>query len=77
LRADLPDYRPSLVEQFFAAHGFAMRRVDTLWRFENRDVLGIEFSAEVAHRAFATTPGTSVEVAYRVHWRRKTLTSRR
>lgn len=54
-----------------------MRRVDTLWRFENRDVLGIEFSAEVAHRAFATTPGTSVEVAYRVHWRRKTLTSRR
>jgi SAM-dependent methyltransferase len=81
MRADLPDYRPSLVEQFFAAHGFAMRRVDTLWRFENRDmlrdVLGVEFSAEVAHRAFATTPGTSVEVAYRVHWRRKTLTSRR
>ncbi|MDQ2722742.1 MAG: class I SAM-dependent methyltransferase, partial [Actinomycetota bacterium] len=47
MRADLPEYRSSLVEQFFAAHGFATRRVDTLWRFENRDmlrdVLGIEF----------------------------------
>jgi len=79
MRTELPDYRPSAVEQFFAANGFAMRRVDTVWQFQNRQslraVLGIEFSAAVAARAFATTPGLAVDVAYRVHWRRKMLTS--
>jgi len=79
MRTELPDYRPSAVEQFFAANGFAMRRVDTVWQFQNRQslraVLGIEFSAAVAARAFAATPGLAVDVAYRVHWRRKMLTS--
>jgi len=79
MRAELPAYRPSAVEQFFAANGFAMRRVDTVWQFTDRTslraVLGIEFSATIAARAFAATQGLAVDVAYRVHWRRKVLTS--
>lgn len=78
MRAELPRHRPWAVEQFFDAQGFAMRRVDTIWRFADRAslraVLGIEFSAAVAERAFAETSGTCIDVAYRVHWRRKALT---
>lgn len=79
MRADLPGYGPPAVEQFFREQGFAMRRVDTVWRFDDRAsvraTLGIEFSERVAARAFAETPGLTVDVAYRVHWRRKLLTA--
>ncbi len=75
MRSDLPGYRPAAVEQFFPAHGFTGRRVDTVWQFENRDdlraVLGIEFSPAMAARALATTRGLRLDVAYRVRWRRK------
>jgi SAM-dependent methyltransferase len=73
--ADLPYYQPAEVERFFHRQGFDLRRVDTEWRFEDREsleaVLGIEFSAPVARRAIAATPGLSVPVTYRLHTRRR------
>ncbi|MBB5955557.1 SAM-dependent methyltransferase [Saccharothrix tamanrassetensis] len=75
LCADEPRYNPVDVEEFFTAQGFGLRRVRALWRFETREdleaVLRIEFSAKVAERAIARTPGLSLEVGYRVHTRRK------
>ncbi|WP_127784743.1 class I SAM-dependent methyltransferase [Rhodococcus sp. X156] len=78
MRQDLPPgYRAEQVEAFFADQGFALRRVDTVWRFETREdlraVLGIELSPRVAEQAVAQVPGLTVDVAYRVHWRRKGL----
>jgi SAM-dependent methyltransferase len=74
MRADLPRYDPLAAERFFHAQGFGVRRVDTLWRFADRqglrDVLGIEFGPRVARQAYQRTPGLTVDVAYRVHWRR-------
>lgn len=75
LCADEPRYNPVEVERFFADQGFSLRRVRALWRFEKRAdleaVLRIEFSAAVAERAIAGTPGLSFEVGYRLHVRRK------
>jgi len=74
LRADLPRYDAAAVERWFAGRGFGMRRVDTIWRFDDRAtleaVLRIEFSEEVAARAVAETPGMTIPVGYRVHVRR-------
>jgi hypothetical protein len=73
MRADLPRYDPATVESFFAAQGFVMRRVRTRWEFEDREalraVLGIEFTARTAARAFVETPGLGLEVGYRIHTR--------
>jgi SAM-dependent methyltransferase len=73
--ADLPHYRPRVVEAFFDAQGFSLRRIDTEWNFPDRDslerVLGIEFGPKVAARAVRETPGTILTVAYRLHIRRK------
>ncbi|CAM3210466.1 class I SAM-dependent methyltransferase [Prescottella defluvii] len=73
MREDLPHYDPAAVEAFFDAQGFAMRRVRTRWEFADRDalraVLGIEFTARTAARAFAETPGRGLEVGYRIHTR--------
>jgi SAM-dependent methyltransferase len=75
LRADVPQYDPADVAAFFAEQGFACRRVDTNWRFDDRAALEatlrIEFSAEVADRAIAETPGLTIPVGYRVHVRHK------
>jgi len=74
MRADLPDYDPAAVERFFDAQGFDLRRVDAVWQFPDREslraVLGIEFSPAVASRALGVVAGLSLQVAYRVHWRR-------
>jgi SAM-dependent methyltransferase len=73
--ADLPRYDPADVLRFFDEQGFQCRQVATEWRFERRAdleaVLRIEFSARVAERAVAATPGLTVPVGYRVHVRRK------
>lgn len=75
MRADIPTYNPAAVERFFEHHGFALRRVATRWEFPNREslrsVLGIEFSAPVAERAFASVRGLTLPVHYRLHTRRK------
>ncbi|MGU3433493.1 class I SAM-dependent methyltransferase [Actinomycetes bacterium M1A6_2h] len=75
MRADLPRYDPAAVERFFDAQGFALRRVDTMWRFDDRrtmaDVLGIEFSKPMARKAIDSVPGLSFVVRYRIHTRRK------
>ncbi|WP_433264032.1 class I SAM-dependent methyltransferase [Actinosynnema sp. CS-041913] len=75
LCAGEPRYNPADVEDFFTAQGFVLRRVRAVWRFETRQdleaVLRIEFSAEIAERAIAQTPGLSFEVGYRVHIRHK------
>lgn len=75
MRADLPRYDPAAAERFFDRKGFAMRRIATEWRFQDREtleaVLRIEFSAGVAARAIAATPGLTLPVAYRLHTRVK------
>lgn len=75
LRADLPQYDPAKVEQFFAGAGFDSVDVRTTWRFDDREsleaVLRIEFSAPVARRAVAAVSGLSFPVGYRVRTRRK------
>jgi len=74
MRTDLPHYDPARVESFFAAQGFELSRVRTRWEFDSRGslraVLGIEFSGKIAQRAYAQTPGLSLEVGYRIHTRR-------
>jgi len=76
MRRDLPRYDPAAVERFFAAQGFEDRRVRTRWVFDDRRtldaVLGIEFSRAVADRARREIAGTTVEVGYRIHVRRRT-----
>ncbi|WP_374727385.1 class I SAM-dependent methyltransferase [Haloactinomyces albus] len=75
MRADLPHYDPGIVESFFERHGFHSTSVETLWRFHDRTsleaVLGIEFSAKVARKAVAESPGRSVPVGYRLRLRTK------
>ncbi|MFZ2173939.1 MAG: methyltransferase domain-containing protein [Rhodococcus sp. (in: high G+C Gram-positive bacteria)] len=75
MRADLPQYRPSTVEAFFAAQGFDLQRVETRWQFPDRgalrEVLGIEFTKRTAAKAFAQTPGPTLDVRYRIHTRRR------
>ncbi|QUH06368.1 methyltransferase domain-containing protein [Saccharopolyspora erythraea] len=75
MRADTPHLDAGEVEAFFERHGFTSRSVDTVWRFAGRAqleaVLGIEFSAKVARRAVRETPGTTVEVGYRLRVRTK------
>ena len=77
MRADLPRYDPAAVEAFFAAQGFSLRRIPTVWRFPDRAtrnaVLRIEFGREVAERAIAATVGLEIPVGYRLHVRRAGL----
>jgi hypothetical protein len=77
MRADLPRYDPAAVEAFFAAQGFTLRRIPTVWRFPDRAtrdaVLRIEFGREVADRAVAATVGLEIPVGYRLHVRRAGL----
>jgi SAM-dependent methyltransferase len=74
MRADLPRYDPRAAEAFFAAQGFTLRRIPTVWRFPDRPtrdaVLRIEFGRPVAERAVATAHGLEVPVGYRLHVRR-------
>lgn len=76
MRADIPHYSPARVERFFAAQGFSMLRIPTLWRFPDRAtceaVLRIEFSRATADRAVAETAGLTIPVGYRLHVRRRT-----
>lgn len=77
LCAAAPRYRPAAVEAFFAAQGFDCSRVDTVWRFLDRNdleaALRIEFTPEVAARAIAATLGLTIPVRYRLHlWRKPT-----
>ncbi|MGH3671392.1 MAG: class I SAM-dependent methyltransferase, partial [Pseudonocardiaceae bacterium] len=78
LCAAAPRYRPSQVEAFFAVQGFDCRRVDTVWRFRERDdleaALRIEFTPKVAARAIARTQGLTIPVRYRLHLLRMPLT---
>lgn len=83
MRADLPHYDPQGVENFFAAQGFRLRRVETRWWFDDvaacESVLRIEFGPRVAGRAIADVvqdngnadAGYTVPVGYRVHVREK------
>ena len=75
LRADVPGYDPAAVQRFFDRHGFGTIRVDTEWRFLDREslrrVLRIEFSPAVARRAIAETASLSIPVGYRLHVRRR------
>jgi SAM-dependent methyltransferase len=77
MRADLPRYDPRAAEAFFAAQGFTLRRIPTVWRFPDRAtrdaVLRIEFGRAVAERAVAATLGLEIPVGYRLHVRRSGL----
>ncbi|WP_245614471.1 class I SAM-dependent methyltransferase [Actinokineospora inagensis] len=75
MRADLPGYDVAEVDRFFEISGFGRHRVVTRWAFPDREtleaVLRIEFSAAVAARAIAETPGLEFPVGYRALVRRK------
>ena len=66
---------PPATEAFFAEHGWTTRRLPVLWRFSRRsdlaDVLGIEFSPDVAATALARTVGTTIAVPSVLRWRRR------
>ncbi len=80
LCAAAPRYRPKVVEAFFATQGFDCRRVDTVWRFTDRQdlerALRIEFTPKVAARAIAQTPGLTIPVRYRLHLRHESAVAR-
>lgn len=73
--ADLPNYDPREIDEFFVKLGFGTERVSTRWRFASRAqlsaVLRIEFSAAVAARALAEVPDLTVPVGYRLLHRAK------
>lgn len=65
---------PAEVQRFWSTHGWTRTPVLTAWRFGNRTdlerVVRIELPTEVATQVLAEHPGTEVEYAVNVWWRR-------
>ncbi len=74
-RRAMPTYDPAEVERFWSGRGWTRTPVLTEWRFARRAdleaVVRIEFAPEVAEELLATHPGTSVDYAVNVWWRRR------
>jgi SAM-dependent methyltransferase len=72
--AAYPMVDPAAVERFWARHGWHRRPLDIRWEFASRAdfeaVVGIEFPAPDARRILASHPGTSVDYAVNLFWRR-------
>ena len=70
----LPSYDPAAVERFWTRHGFSRTPVDMSWRFTDRAaleaVLRIEFPADLATAFLAEVPGSEVDYAVNLWWRR-------
>lgn len=65
---------PEVVERFWSTHGWTRQPVDIRWRFETRAdfeaVLRIELPDAVAEQVVAEHPGTEVDYAVNLWWRR-------
>ena len=64
----------TVVEQFWAEHGFILTRIAGEWRFDRRDdlaaVVRLEFPSELAEQILSEHAGTSVEYCYNLYHRR-------
>jgi hypothetical protein len=70
----LPSYDPRAVERFWAAQGWAREPLDIRWELGSRAdfeaVVRIEFAPALADEILAAWPGTSVDYAVNLFWRR-------
>jgi SAM-dependent methyltransferase len=73
-RRGYPTIDPSAVERFWAGQGWTRVPLDIDWRFDSRAdleaVVRIEFDPEVAAAILAEHPGTTVDYAVNLWWRR-------
>jgi ubiquinone/menaquinone biosynthesis C-methylase UbiE len=73
-RRGYPRIDPVAVERFWASHGWTRVALDIDWRFDSRAdleaVVRIEFDPEVAAAILAEHPGTTVDYAVNLFWRR-------
>jgi ubiquinone/menaquinone biosynthesis C-methylase UbiE len=73
-RRGYPRIDPVAVERFWASHGWTRVALDIDWRFDSRAdleaVVRIEFTPEVADAILAEHPGTTVDYAVNLFWRR-------
>jgi ubiquinone/menaquinone biosynthesis C-methylase UbiE len=73
-RRGYPRIDPVAVERFWASHGWTRVALDIDWRFDSRAdleaVVRIEFDPEVAAAILAEHPGTTVDYAVNLWWRR-------
>lgn len=69
-----PRWDPGAGERFWRRQGFTREPVDIEWRFPDRatfeDVVRIEFPADPAAAILAEHPGTGVDYALNLWWRR-------
>jgi ubiquinone/menaquinone biosynthesis C-methylase UbiE len=74
-RRAFPDHVAMAVERFWSGRGWTRAPVLTRWRFDRRAdleaVVRIEFAPALADRLLAEHPGTTVEYAVNVWWRRR------
>ncbi len=72
--AGLPTYDAAAVEGFWASQGFAREPLSISWAMRTRAdfeaVVRIEFAPELADRLLAEHPGTQVDYAVNLWWRR-------
>jgi ubiquinone/menaquinone biosynthesis C-methylase UbiE len=73
-RRGYPSVDPAAVERFWSAQGWTRLPLEIDWRFDDRvdleAVVRIEFAPEVASAILAEHPGTSVDYAVNLWWRR-------
>jgi SAM-dependent methyltransferase len=73
-RRALPSYDPDAVRRFWRRQGFTRVPLDIRWEMPDRPtfarVVKIEFSAAMADTILAEHPGTSVDYAVDLWWRR-------
>lgn len=72
--AALPSYDAGQVERFWALQGFTRERLTIRWAMESRAdfaaVVRIEFAPDLATRLLAEHPGSEVDYAVNLWWRR-------
>ena len=73
-RRSLPSYDPTAVERFWSSRGFERRALTIRWDFPDRQafesVVGIEFPPALTAEIIAEHPGTAVDYAVNLWWRR-------
>jgi SAM-dependent methyltransferase len=73
-RRAYPAYDPLAVERFWGRHGWSRERLAIRWEFDSREdfasVVRIEFPETVAEGILAEHPGTGVDYAVNLWWRR-------
>ena len=73
-RHGMPEYDPAAVERFWAAQGFHREPLEIRWQLPDRAafeaVVRIEFAPALAEELLAGHPGTTVDYAINLFWRR-------